>query len=626
MKLTDEQLLPINSSTENKLILAGPGTGKSYTILGFIINLLESKSILPNNIFVLTFTRAATAELKHKIKEEIKSTGDLPQVFTLHGFSLRQLMKNAKNIRALPHNFSIADDYEERYIIMEDLKRFLNVGHINEIKKLFNLLSSNWETLNADRTDWEINFESPEFIGAWKQHREIYGYVLRSELVYQFKNLLLQEPDAKIDGPIEYLIIDEYQDLNRCDLLVISELSKKGSKLFCAGDDDQSIYGFRYAFPEGIRNFTKDITNSEQFLITKCHRCDKTILDFSLNVIRQDYKRIPKKLESITGNDGNCFILRFQNQNKEAEKIAQIILSLNKNYDIPFNEIIILLRSDFHNVFSNIIKSRLTDNSIKLSTTTNYYEIFNTKQGLFLIAILKLLHNNENDLSIRTLLQLSLGVGLTTIDSIYNYAVKNKIRFSKAIDLIRCSEVAEFKTNTNLQAAIKNIFSIKEKCADPNKSFEDLLNDLLNCIPDCTDEFKTQIKEFIKTSEIVSIDNFISVITDFLGPAEQSDDRPNGVRIMTMHQAKGLSASAVFVVAVEEEYIPGRGDVDEERRLLYVSLTRARKYLFLTYCNERIGQQKHTGYKQFETSKRNLSRYIKDIPSIKISDGESFVL
>jgi len=626
MKLTNEQLLPIKSGADNKLILAGPGTGKSYTILGFIVDLIESKSISPNNIFVLTFTRAASAELKHKIKEEITSTGDLPQVFTLHGFSLRQLMKNAKNIKALPHYFSIADDYEERYIIMEDLKRFLNIIHINEVRKLFNLLSSNWETLNADRTDWEINFESPEFVGAWKQHREIYGYVLRSELVYQFKNLLIQEPDARIDGPIEYLIVDEYQDLNRCDLLVISELSKKDSKLFCAGDDDQSIYGFRYAFPEGIRNFTKDIANSEQFLITECRRCDKTILDFSLNVIKQDYKRIPKSLVSITGKPGNYFILRFQNQNNEADKIAQIILSLNTNHDIQFNDIIILLRSDFHNVFSNIIKSKLIENSIKISTTKNYYEIFDSNQGLFLIAIIKLLQNIENDLSLRTLLQLSPGVGLTTIDSIYNYAVKNKIRFSKAIEQIKSSNVAEFKTNNKLNTAIENIFSIKEKCTDPNKSFEEIINDLLNCIPNSSDEFITNINEFIKTSEIDSIDNFISVITDFLGPAEQLDDRPDGIRIMTMHQAKGLSASAVFVVAVEEEYIPGRGDVDEERRLLYVSLTRSRKYLFITYCKDRIGQQKHTGYKQFETSKRNLSRYIKDIPDLKYSEGESFVL
>ena len=173
-------------------------------------------------------------------------------------------MKNSKRISTLPKGFVIADDYEERHIILEDLKDLLN-SNIKEVRRLFNLLSANWETLNADRDDWEQNFESPEFIGAWKEHRQIYGYALRSELVYQFKNILESPDEIKIDGSIDYLIVDEYQDLNRCDLSVIENLHDRGAKLFVAGDDDQSIYGFRYAYPEGIRNFTGAIKNQNHF-------------------------------------------------------------------------------------------------------------------------------------------------------------------------------------------------------------------------------------------------------------------------------------------------------------------------------------------------------------------------
>jgi DNA helicase-2/ATP-dependent DNA helicase PcrA len=389
MELSEEQLKPIASNSKNKLILAGPGTGKSYTILGFILDLINNKAVNPNTIIVLTFTRAAAAELKNKIEENIDSSKSPPKVFTLHGFALRQLMKNSKNIKKLPDNFVIADDYEERWIIKEDIKELTKISRIEDVDELFKLLSANWETLNADRTGWETNFDSPEFIGAWSRHREIYGYVLRSELVYQFKNLLDQEPDADIDGPIDYLIVDEYQDLNRCDLFVVSKLIEKGASIFSAGDDDQSIYGFRYAAPEGIRNFLNDISLSEQFLIKECWRCDRRILGFALNVIRQDYKRIPKDLVSVTGNEGEYHVLHFKNQNAEAKKISEIIFSLNETRNVSFNDMIILLRNDKYNMLSNVILSELENRSIPVSTSGNYLKFFESDNGRYLVALLR---------------------------------------------------------------------------------------------------------------------------------------------------------------------------------------------------------------------------------------------
>jgi DNA helicase-2/ATP-dependent DNA helicase PcrA len=626
MNLSSEQLLPIKSDIPNKLILAGPGTGKSYTILGFIIDLIKMKSISPENIIVLTFTRAATAELKKKIKENIDAIKGLPKVFTLHGFALRQLMKNSRNTKTLPNNFSIADDFEERKIIMEDIKMSLKIQHIDEVKKLFRLLSSNWETLNADRTGWETNFENPAFIGAWTQHREIYGYVLRSELVYQFKNLLTLEPDARIDGPIDYLIVDEYQDLNKCDLRVISKLVEMKAKIFCAGDDDQSIYGFRFAFPEGIRNFLNDIKNSERFIIKECRRCGKSILDFSLNVIKQDYKRIQKELVSVTQEKGDCFILHFENEYSEAESIARIILSLNKEKEIAFDDIIILLRNDRHNIFSKVINEKLKGLSIPVSSNINFYDIFDSNSGQYLIAILKILKNSEHDLALRTILQLTHGIGKVTIESMYQYAIKNKLRFSELVNQIYKKEIEDFTSNKLLNATVSDIMSYKEKFCNKEISFNDTLEQLMNIIPNCDENFFKAVKQFINSQNIDSIDEFIIAIIDFLGPIEYSDDPPDGVRIMTMHKAKGLSASAVFVVGVEDEYIPGRGEIDEERRLLYVSLTRARKYLFITYCKNRIGQQRHSGFLKTDTTRRNLSRYIRDIPTINPLKGEDFVL
>jgi DNA helicase-2/ATP-dependent DNA helicase PcrA len=624
MKLSKEQLTPINSDSKNKLILAGPGTGKSYTILGFILDLINNKAINPDSIIVLTFTRAATAELKKKIKENIDSSKEQPRVFTIHGFALRQLMKNSRNIKILPDNFVIADDYEERQIVKEDIKKLLNI-QLKKVDELFNRLSANWETLNADRTGWETDFDDPEFIGAWKRHREIYGYVLRSELVYQFKNLLVQESGVSIDGPIKNLIVDEYQDLNKCDLLVVSKLIERGADIFCAGDDDQSIYGFRYAEPEGIRNFKNDIPSSKEFIIKECRRCDKQILNFALKVIRQDYKRLPKELISVTGKEGEYHVLHFHNQLNEAEKIAEIINSLNTTKNVSFDDIIILLRNDRYSIFSEVIKNELQKHKIPISSGVDFDTFFNSRSGRYLAALLKFLKNPENDLAIRTILELTPNIGDVTIGSIYNYADKNNLRFAKVIEEINQGKIVEINNN-KLVSTITELMVYKERFNNNDMDFTDLLKELLSVIPNCEQDFMTKINKFVDVFEINSIDDFINNIIEYLGPNENNEIQPDGVRVMTMHKAKGLSASAVFVVGVEEEIIPGKNKnkIDEERRLLYVSLTRAKNYLFITYCENRTGRQQHSGYFSTKTTRRTLSQYIRDIPNFNPIAGESF--
>lgn len=624
MGLTAEQLKAINSIVDNKLVLAGPGTGKSYTILGLIEDLINNKNIEPEHIFILTFTRTATADLKSKIKKQLSESSELPKIFTLHGFALRQLLRNSKRISMLPKDFVIADDFEERYIILEDLKSMLNIEKISEVRQLLNLMASNWETLNADTEDWEQNFANPEFIGAWQEHREIYGYVLRSELVYQFKNILESDDDISIDGPIEYLIVDEYQDLNKCDLRVIENLNDKGAKLFCAGDDDQSIYGFRFAYPEGIRNFTSDIPNSEQYQITECHRCDENILKLAMDVIRQDFRRIPKKLKSITGFKGETNLLRFNNQEEEAAKIAEIIDDMITKKVTTENEIIILMRTDFHNIFSNVIKSALQARGVAINSKKGLYNIFESNVGRFFLSIIKLIANKNNDLALRNILLLTKGVGTVTTNEIYNRARSTKNRFHSIISGIVDGVITDIKNYKLVKDKISQIYSLADNIKDSDDTLEEIIGNILSISDIDTTEFEKDLSELISDLELEDLSELTSAITDLFGPSEPLDENADGVRIMSMHQAKGLTADIVFIIAAEDEYIPGRGEVDEERRLFYVSLTRARHQLFITYCKNRTGQQQHSGFLNEPTQKRNLTRYLKNLPSIKPTDGNSF--
>ena len=172
----------------------------------------------------------------------------------------------------------------------------------------------------------ELKFPNAAFLGAWQDHRHLYGYTLRSELVYQLKRALEQRQDFELESPINHLLIDEYQDLNRCDLAVVQFIESRGVKLFIAGDDDQSIYGFRKAHPEGIRRFPQDYSDVSTLELEICKRCDQDILALALFVARQDYKRIEKTVYADpTAAKGEVALLRFADQFSEAEGIANLL-------------------------------------------------------------------------------------------------------------------------------------------------------------------------------------------------------------------------------------------------------------------------------------------------------------
>jgi len=273
--LTEAQKKAASHRGSPARLLAGPGTGKTLTMTRRILWLITQQHISPNEILALTFTRAAASELRHYINDSLETTSsELPRISTIHSFALRQLFRNAL-LNQLPQPLQIADNYEERQIIIEELSDLIGKD-VRKTQELLNELSADWQRLTPD---WEKRFPNPKFLGAWREHREIYGYTLRSELVYQLKRILEEQGETlDLEGPPKYVLIDEYQDLNACDLSVIKSLAALGSEIYCAGDDDQSIYGFRFANPEGIRRFTNDYIPSTSLGLDICQRCCKEIV------------------------------------------------------------------------------------------------------------------------------------------------------------------------------------------------------------------------------------------------------------------------------------------------------------------------------------------------------------
>ncbi len=615
---TSDQIEAIDHIGSHARLLAGPGTGKTKTLTRRVLFLILQHNADPDSILLLTFTRLAATQLKDEIKKVLEPLGKtIPQVSTLHSFALRQILYNSSRIDTLPRPIRIADDWEERYIIQEDLKKVLNLKEIGDVQKLNNQLSTDWETLRIDEIGWKQQFPNSAFLGAWRSHKDQYGETLRAELVYQLKKQLNQSRDFQLDKEYKHILVDEYQDLNACDLAIINELAKRGAELFVAGDDDQSIYGFRFATPASIRNFGQIYQNSKKLALEICFRCDKDILHSAEFVASLDPAHLPKPTRpKDEAKEGEVLIIGFEDQSHEAENIAKKIKSLIDAEDIKPDQITILLRNDRNGSLSKPIIEALKKYSVNVSLTTDS-KLENNKEYRTVLSIIRLLVDQNDCLAWRTLLQVNKtnGLGDECIKNIWNYAQSKGIRFSVALQKIAQSpselqkfgqKIAKFVSEINV--AIVELKAIESPIEAINATVDKFMGE---------GKKKEQVKKYfvgiLENQEKADLENLIKIVSTSSEYIEQ-ETKENAVNILTMHQAKGLSFDVCFIVGAEDEYIPGRNTGDkegDERRLLYVSMTRARHKLFISYCNKRTGQQRHSGSNS-ETEKRILTRFLRD--------------
>lgn len=629
--LLPEQEMAAGHHGNHARLLAGPGTGKTKSLTQHICFLIEERNIDPTLILALTFTRAAAYELRQRVEAEV-GTDRMPRISTLHSFALRQLLRNLGRLNALPLPLRIADDWEERYIIIEDFKALLSLDHVKYAQRKFIDLSADWQDLTADENDWELRFPDPAFIGAWQEHRTIYGYVLRSELVYQLKRALEQIDDFIIEGPPTHVLVDEYQDLNRCDLAVIRSLADRLAEIYVAGDDDQSIYGFRKAHPEGIRRFPDEYNETTCLSLQTCMRCDRSILDIGLFVAKQDYTRLDKPLQCADGQAvGEVALLRFTDQNEEAHGIALLCKNLIQSHGLEPSDVLILLRSDRRGKFSSVIMKVLDAEAVPVNVSTEEEDPLSQTPGRKVLAFLRLLANNEDHLAWRTLLQLRRNnIGPAGIFAVYQLAKTNNSGFAQTLQAISNDpNIVAAPHGVKLKSEIDAIREILDVCR-PEIDTEHILEkeqiaatvlEVIDCVIDdneneTKDKIFWEIGAVIDTDEPESFSGLVRVLENSNDNIEQELETGK-VNILSMHKAKGLTAEAVIIAAAEDEYIPGKAEADvqlgDERRLLYVSLTRAKHHLFITYCQSRRGPQRHTGRTSGQIP-RTLTRFLRDGP------------
>lgn len=596
---TPEQQAIINHRPgQHARILAGPGTGKSATLVALVNELLQG---LPRpRIRLLTFTRAATAELANKVSEHPAAAAERPS--TMHSFAISILLSNP-GAGGFPEPVRIADDWEDPIIVRTTLARRVGIP-VRRLKKLIQEMSSNWESL-TDEEDPEIDpVERAAFLGGWAEHREIFGYTLLAELPYRLMNALVEY--AGLTG-VDYdlLVVDEYQDLNACDLEVLRLIADRGCSIVGAGDDDQSIYSLRKAAPEGIRRFLTDYEGSADYPLSTTQRCGSAIVEWANHVIEGDPDRPAgrPRLEPCPGSpDGEAALLSFTDEIAEVESIGSLVERLITAEGVPASEILVLLRGDDRGRFSTPIKERLTDLEIPFSDPDSVKRLLAEHDNRVAIAMFRLLDNPEDSLAWATLLKLERGIGDVSIDSIYRTASRNRTSFSQALLRIHAEDYPEQPPGPS---------RISARLVDETVSWIDRYRGLRDEVNPTWGQIILRVAEESLVGLSEEFDQLLSSVDELVEPdvglgkylnqiAPLGRDialaESSGVRIMTMGGAKGLTVQAVIVAALEEGIVPyPSANLGEERRLLYVAMTRARTYLYGTWVQRRVGVTAHSG-------------------------------
>jgi DNA helicase II / ATP-dependent DNA helicase PcrA len=377
-------------------VLAGPGTGKSATVVALVARLCSDDST--PKMRLLTFTRAATAELAEKVAGSPDAVVKRPS--TIHSFAIASLLSNPGST-PFPEPLRIADDWEVDQIIAPGLRRIVNVTKNDVKNKLLPEMAAGWESLEPrPRRDVPEEVRN-RFLGAFQQHRRVFGYTLLAELPDLLRRALRTHSDLKgLD--LDFLVVDEYQDLNACDLSVLALLARGGTSIFGVGDDEQSIYGFRMAAPEGILRFLDDYPGAGDYQLTVSHRCGSEIVKWARYIIESNPDRPAHKTRLITPEnapEGETAYLSFPGQVTEARGVADLVEHLINDEGLNASDILIMSRSDYRGQFSKPIKNELDERGISVDDPSWVDEVVSADANRRVLLLARLLSNRTDSLA-----------------------------------------------------------------------------------------------------------------------------------------------------------------------------------------------------------------------------------
>ena len=620
MTLNEQQIAFVeHDPTLSARVLAGPGTGKSFTAVQFLERLaVENPGF---RVRMLTFTRAATAEFATKMDDADLSGLGIVRPATVHSFALSTLLRIGSS--TLPMPLRIPGKWETEELIRPHLSRRLKADGYQRatptiVRRIEEEMSAGWQSLDPlDELYTDIDpVLGAAYVGLWKQHRRRFGYVLLAELPYAAGLALEDHGTESIE--LDLLLVDEYQDLNMADIKMIRLIHEGGVAVISLGDDDQSIYGNRLAAPEGILRFPEEFNTELDYPLTESRRCGKSILEAARAVIEAQPGRFTKPpLVPMAGApDGTYAYLRFPSAFAELEGVASIIAS-RVGAGVDPKDIAVITRSRAKD-WADWLKSHLDVHGVSLAWTGWVEDVLEEHEVRRSLARAHIRLESNDSLALWTLLHISNGIGVTFIDYVYDRVAANET-FGAALLRLFGDEFPDLAYGrTRIQRLITETLEAVDDM-DPSAAELDergwggwLLERM-----DRSSISEDAARLFEMVGRAVSADEGLAGFLSQLEPVgkDLAAAEGSGVRVMTMYSSKGLTVNTALVLAVEEGIVPfDRPGCDEaeERRLLYVAMTRATEMCVLTYAQRRIGPSARIGSTNVGT--RNRSPFLSGLP------------
>ena len=617
------------------LILAGAGSGKTRVLTTRIGHLIEDKGVQPANILAITFTNKAANEMRERVEETLDSDASDMWISTFHSCCVRILRKDINRI-GYNRSFVIYDSADQVTLVKDCLKELNLSDKVFEPKVIISTISGAKDKL-YDPKQFKAMHMNDNRMSKIADVYALYQDRLKRNSALDFDDLIFKTVELlKSDKEVldyyrnrfKYIMVDEYQDTSKAQYELIKILAKEHQNICVVGDDDQSIYGWRGADIRNILEFEKDYDNVHVVKLEQNYRSTQIILDAANTVISNNIERKRKRLWSEK-KDGELIKIQVaQDEIEESDFVADMIAKISREQNRSYKDFAILYRA---NAQSRSVEDALNRSQIPYNIYggTKFYE---RKEIKDLIAYLRVIQNPQDDISIKRIINIPRrGIGLRTIEKIEDRAsLKQESIYSVLIDIETNSEIST-KARNSISEFVDNVIGTLRTMREVypvskliEKVIESIdyygyIDELYKGNKEEAEERKDNVKEFIsvamefeQNSEEKDLETFLTGVA--LTSESSEEEEIDKVSLMTIHTSKGLEFPVVFIVGMEDGLFPiaravrsmNDSEIEEERRLCYVGITRAKEILYLTLT------QKRTLYGK--TNPSIASRFMEELP------------
>lgn len=626
------------------LILAGAGSGKTRVLTHRIACLMEEKGVNPWNILAITFTNKAAQEMRERVDKLVGMGAESIWVSTFHSACVRILRRHI-DFLGFDNHFAIYDTEDQKTVIKEVCRRLNIDTKIYKERTLMAKISHAKDELISPE-EMELNaggdFNEKKIAAVYKE----YQATLRKNNALDFDDLIVKTVELFQNCPdvleyyqerFQYIMVDEYQDTNTAQFKFVSLLASKYQNLCVVGDDDQSIYKFRGANIGNILGFEKAFPGAKVIRLEQNYRSTENILEAANRVIENNTERKPKRLWTENGAGDKVHFRQFLNGFEEAEYVVGEITKARRNGDCNYKDYAVLYRT---NAQSRLFEEKflLANVPYKIVGGINFYA---RKEIKDLLCYLKTVSNAKDDVAVRRILNVpKRGIGAATVSKVQDYAEYMQVSFYDALRV--AEEIPSIgRSLSKINGFVDFIQSLRSK--EEVYTVRELLEEVIR-LTGYVDELRAEDTEEAK-ARIENIDELISktemyqetmkaqnepaTLSGFLeeialvADIDSVDPNQDYVLLMTLHSAKGLEFPKVFLTGMEDGIFPGYmtissgdpSDLEEERRLCYVGITRAMKELTLTCAQQRMIRG--------ETQFNRVSRFVREIPRELVDLGHT---